>query len=625
MTTGARRLCRLGAVLALVVACGAATTRAEPRWRVYYGNLHAHTEASDGIGTVEEAVRYARDVAKLDVLAITDHDYFLDGPRYQRLLDLARRESGERFLLLPGFEWSSPESGHVVVLGSAQLTDARRTRTVRELIGFARSQHAVLVVAHPALLGRPERTFREIEGNDVIVGVEIGSGYDWPSSGYAYRRYDLDVVTALAKGWRLGVGIGQDNHHGFWGDVPIDPSSGKGRAGWIGILAPSLTRDDVMAAIRRGHTFATEDRALRLVLRANGRLMGETVSVIGALRFTVEAAHPALARARVILYEDNYENPIAVMAPSGATLSETVTHVPDARAHAYFVRVELADGRLAWSSPILRLVAEDLRAIAVWTEPEVPLAGRPFTIRATLVNRGTRPARGVRYRIYDAERSQPISEGQVDVGAGAGGEVAATYAPPAGTRQAQLRLALLRRPGDDVSDNTADATVVFCPRADAAPVTVEVTREFGTIAVTKTSASAAPCALAVEALQRAATIEYSGGLVHGIDGTGSAADNIAGRRYWCFAINGVKATEGVGTYRVKPGDALAFDLHAWTAEDPTARSCTKRKIFRTGAASSPHPTESRSLGACCEGPRTSPDADTRQGSPATRRSVAPVD
>jgi hypothetical protein len=578
MTTDARRLCRLGAVLAIVVACGAATTRAEPRWRVYYGNLHAHTEASDGLGTVDEAVRYARDVAKLDVLAITDHDYLLDGPRYQRLRDLARQESGERFLLLPGFEWSSPESGHVVVLGSAQLTDARRTRTVRELIGFARSQRALLVVAHPALLGRPERTFREIEGNDVIVGVEIGSAYDWPSSGYAYRRYDFDVMTALAKGWRLGVGIGQDNHHGFWGGVPIDPSSGKGRAGWIGILAPSLARDDVMAAIRHGHTFATEDRALRLVLRANGRLMGETVTVAGALRLTVEAAHPDLSRARVVLYEDNYENPIAVMAPSGATLSETVTHAPDGRAHAYFVRVELADGRLAWSSPILRLVAEDLRAVAVWTEPELPLAGRSFTIKGKLVNRGTRPARGVRYRIYDTERSQLIAEGRLDVAAGAAGEVAVTHVPPVGAWQAQLRLALLRRSGDDVSDNTADASTVFCPTADALPVTVEVTRDFGTIAVTKASVSAAPCSRAFEALQRAATIQYVGGLIYGIDGAGSAADNTARKHYWCFAINGVKATEGVGSYRVKPGDTIAFDLHAWTAEDPTARSCTKRRI-----------------------------------------------
>jgi hypothetical protein len=577
MTAGAGRLYRRGAVLAVIVVWGTATTRAEPPLRVYYGNLHAHTEASDGVGTPGEAIRYARDVAKLDVLAITDHDYLLDGPKYRRLLDLAKRESTARFLLLPGFEWSSPEYGHVVVLGSEQLTDMRKTKTLRELIAFARSQRALLLVAHPALIGRPERTFREIEGNDVIVGVEIGSAYDWPSSGYAYRRYDLDVMTALAKGWRLGVGIGQDNHHGFWGDVPIDPSSGKGRAGWIGILAPSLARDDVMTAIRRGHTFATEDRALRLVLRANGHPMGGTVTVAGALQFTVDAAHPELAKSRVVLYEDNYENPIAVMTPSGATLSETVTHRPDSRAHAYFVRAELPDGRLAWSSPILRLVAEDLRAIAVWTEPELPVAGRPLTIKGKLVNRGTEPARGVRYRIYDRERSQLISEGQVDVMAGAGQEVAAAYTTPSGARKAQLRVALLRRPGDDVSDNTADATVVLCPTGDAIPVTVEVTRDFGTIAVTKTPVSAAPCSLVLGALQRAATIEYAGGLVYGIDGTGSPAENTARQRYWCFAVNGVKATQGVGAYRVRRGDTIAFDLHAWTAEDPTARSCTKKK------------------------------------------------
>jgi hypothetical protein len=291
----------------------------------------------------------------------------------------------------------------------------------------------------------------------------------------------------------------------------------------------------------------------------------------------VEAAHPELAKARVVLYEDNYENPIAVMTAPGATLTETVTHRPDSRAHAYFVRVELSDGRLAWSSPIVRLVADDLRVIGVWTEPELPLAGRPLTIKGKLLNRGTRPARGVRYRIHDTERSQLISEGELDLMPGAGQEVTAAYTTPSSAQKAQLRVALSRRPGDDVADNTFNATVDLCPTGDAVSVTVEVTRDFGTIAVTKTSVGAAPCSLALDALQRVATIEYAGGIVYGINGTGSPAENTARQRYWCFAINGVKGAQGVGAYRVRSGDSIAFDFHAWTAEDPMARSCTKRQ------------------------------------------------
>jgi hypothetical protein len=40
---------------------------------LYKGEVHAHTSESDGEGTVEAAYAYARDVAKLDFFAITDH------------------------------------------------------------------------------------------------------------------------------------------------------------------------------------------------------------------------------------------------------------------------------------------------------------------------------------------------------------------------------------------------------------------------------------------------------------------------------------------------------------------------------------------------------------------------
>ena len=42
---------------------------------VYFGNLHSHTSYSDGSGTPDEAFTHARDVARLDFLAITEHNH----------------------------------------------------------------------------------------------------------------------------------------------------------------------------------------------------------------------------------------------------------------------------------------------------------------------------------------------------------------------------------------------------------------------------------------------------------------------------------------------------------------------------------------------------------------------
>ena len=42
-------------------------------YELYFGQLHAHTNLSDGTGTVAQAFDHASKVANLDFLALTDH------------------------------------------------------------------------------------------------------------------------------------------------------------------------------------------------------------------------------------------------------------------------------------------------------------------------------------------------------------------------------------------------------------------------------------------------------------------------------------------------------------------------------------------------------------------------
>jgi len=64
----------------LVAACFVLSTlagaqdRAGP-YKVYFGSLHSHTSYSDGSGTPAEAFAYARDVGKLDFMAVTEHNH----------------------------------------------------------------------------------------------------------------------------------------------------------------------------------------------------------------------------------------------------------------------------------------------------------------------------------------------------------------------------------------------------------------------------------------------------------------------------------------------------------------------------------------------------------------------
>jgi hypothetical protein len=44
--------------------------------RILWADLHGHSNLSDGTGVPEDYYRYARDVAALEVAALTDHDHW---------------------------------------------------------------------------------------------------------------------------------------------------------------------------------------------------------------------------------------------------------------------------------------------------------------------------------------------------------------------------------------------------------------------------------------------------------------------------------------------------------------------------------------------------------------------
>ena len=82
--------------------------------RILWADLHGHSSRSDGTGTPADYYRYAREVAALDVAALTDHDHWgiLPLDRHPEILAeiraAARRyDEPGRFLALLGFEWTS--------------------------------------------------------------------------------------------------------------------------------------------------------------------------------------------------------------------------------------------------------------------------------------------------------------------------------------------------------------------------------------------------------------------------------------------------------------------------------------------------------------------------------------
>lgn len=292
-----RRPNRPGSPPALATNDVSASTMPTPyqTYNTYFGYLHAHTAYSDGSGTPEEAYQYARDQAKLDFFAVTDHGELLILWPWEQKWDKIKAAADAHyspgtFVTLWGFEWTNPILGHINILNTADYTHCLATITLDDIYewlikrpeGFGRFNH-------PGDYDLLKLEFDHLKpaGSGItsqMVGIETWNGSsgfgeyfyknDWTLSAYSY----LD--TGNQNGWLLGPLGGQDNHDKSWG------TKNEFRTA---VLANELTRESIVEAYRSRRFYATEDSDLKLDFRCAGYPMGSQLEDIPR-QFTVTAS-----------------------------------------------------------------------------------------------------------------------------------------------------------------------------------------------------------------------------------------------------------------------------------------------------------------------------------------------
>ncbi|MEM1207317.1 MAG: DUF3604 domain-containing protein [Acidobacteriota bacterium] len=259
---------------------------------IFWGDLQNHSALSDGTGAPEDLYRYARDVAALDVVSITDHDHW--GMRFLDQNQEIWRGSlavGERFhqpgsfVTLPGFEWTSWLHGHRYVL-FFDSEDALMVSSVTapsdhpdELWGALADRRALTLAHHSA--GAPIATDWTIPPDPrfetLTEIVSVHGSCESLDSPRPIRGFVAGngVRDALARGYRLGFVGSSDSHDGHPGLGQL----AAGVSGLAAILAEELTRDGVYRALQLRRTYATNGP--RIVLRTvlGGYPMGAEVPV----------------------------------------------------------------------------------------------------------------------------------------------------------------------------------------------------------------------------------------------------------------------------------------------------------------------------------------------------------
>jgi hypothetical protein len=90
-----------------------------------------------------------------------------------------------------------------------------------------------------------------------------------PGTGFRSRRSESHYLRYLDLGFHAAPSAGHDNHYPNWG------TSTDSR---VAVVADGLSKAQVVAALRARHAYATEDKNLRIIYRANGNLGGDVVA-----------------------------------------------------------------------------------------------------------------------------------------------------------------------------------------------------------------------------------------------------------------------------------------------------------------------------------------------------------
>jgi len=331
---------------------------------IRWGDLHGHSNISDGTGTPDDYLGYARDVAGLDAIALTDHDHwgmeFLDEhPELWAEIRAATERFHEpgRFVTLLGYEWTNWIHGHRHVLygtddGPVLSSIDEDYDTPSELWDALRGLDALTFAHHSA--GGPVATDwknyppdPELEPVTEVASVHGQSeALDGPLRIYSPLAGNF-VRDVLDRGHRLGfVGSG-DSHDGHPGLAHLVNPSGGGLAA---LLTSDLTRDGILGALRARRCYATNGQRIVLRVALDGQRMGSSVKASDqpSLLFIRVIGTTPLERIDVIRSGSVIES-----LPAGGLddLAATLELEPLAVGEYVYVRAVQLDRGAAWSSP----------------------------------------------------------------------------------------------------------------------------------------------------------------------------------------------------------------------------------------------------------------------------------
>lgn len=351
----------------LLAQLKAAEHRYDPapsEYRVYFGELHGHTNLSDGRTDPDEYFIGLRDRAKLDFAALTDHDHGgvgkaeLWGEKWEQTKALVKKynEPGKFTTILAYERDSYPWYNNMIVYYATHdgemLRGEHDGEITREELHQWLAREDLLLIPHDTATLLWGTDFFSLEQVDMTPLIQVYSRYNYAERRDLSMMYDSDCEgghwqDALAQGARMGCVAGSDDHSGTNGLTLPEKPYPHCYPGITAVWAKENTLPAIFEALKARRCYASMGGRIVLDFRLNGHYMGEELPASDerALYFKIEADE----KIDTVTIVKNGRDYIILQGKEEQMLLD---NKKEQDVDYYYIRVRLTDGRMAWSSPI---------------------------------------------------------------------------------------------------------------------------------------------------------------------------------------------------------------------------------------------------------------------------------
>ncbi|NFT93298.1 DUF3604 domain-containing protein [Clostridium botulinum] len=373
-----------------------------------FGQLHAHTNISDGSGSLDEAYKWVKE-NKADYYAVTDHSNWFDNDTEANLGDGSKSEKWTKahetadkyndpgkFTAIYGYEmtWSGSTGGwgHINTFNTPGFET--RTNKAMDLQNYYKT-----IQTQPqsiSQLNHPGKTFGDFadfgfysEGVDKNVNlIEVGNG-EGPIRGSGYFPSYEYYTRALDKGWHVAPTNSQDNHKGNWF------TSNNARTI---VIADDNSRDSIYDALREKRVYASEDTDMTIDYTVNDEIMGTSLgNVDGKLNFKINATDPTDKIKKIsIIANGGVEVESKTFNDNNANWELTL----DPEYSYYYVKVVQEDKDISVTSPVWVGDALNVGLSNAKVDTDMTLPGENVELNVGFFNNGEKGVKDVKFEFF---------------------------------------------------------------------------------------------------------------------------------------------------------------------------------------------------------------------------------